>query len=283
MTVIVTVPQSHCMIVERFGKPVKVAEAGFHFFLLGLFGIDKAKDVSESFTFDGRERTFKKGVFIELTEQTIDTQPRSYITKDNIEMSVNCVLRWRITDPIKAVYEVDHLHQALIETTLSEVRSYVGAHELNHILSNRQSISEHMNATLAETARRWGVNVVGVEIQELRTDDATLDAMRQQLEASRKAEALKLLADGEAEAVVKKAKADAEALLIRAQSESDYLKMLNDSVGREGAMKIILANKILDAYKTIANEPAHKVFIATPERMGMMMNNVVDDVSSGEQ
>ena len=213
---------------------------------------------------------------IELSEQMLDTKPRVYFTKDNIQLSVNCALRWRITDPIKAAYEVDHLHNVLIETTLSEVRSYVGAHDLNYILSNRQSISEHMNATLAETARRWGVNVLGVEIQELKADDQTTDAMRQQLEASRKAEATKLMAEGEAEAVIKKAQAEAEALRLRAESESAYLKMLNDSVGREGAVKIILANKILEAYRAIAQEPSHKVFLSMPEKMNMMMNGSME-------
>ncbi len=262
------IPQSHCMIVERFGKPVKVVYGGLHFFIPF---IDSAKSVKDNFL-DGFTYLTGKPWLIELSEQILDTKPRVYFTKDNIAMNVNCALRWRITDPIKAAYEVDHLHNALIETTLSEVRSYVGAHDLNHILSNRQSISEHMNATLAETARRWGVNVLGVEIQELQADEQTIDAMRQQLEASRKAEATKLMAEGEADAVIKKAQAEAEALRLRAASESEYLKLLNESVGKEGAVKIILANKILDAYKAIAQEPSHKLFMAMPDKMNMMMN-----------
>ena len=262
------IPQSHCMIVERFGKPVKVVYGGLHFFIPF---IDSAKSVKDNFL-DGFTYLTGKPWLIELSEQILDTKPRVYFTKDNIAMNVNCALRWRITDPIKAAYQVDHLHNALIETTLSEVRSYVGAHDLNHILSNRQSISEHMNATLAETARRWGVNVLGVEIQELQADEQTIDAMRQQLEASRKAEATKLMAEGEADAVIKKAQAEAEALRLRAASESEYLKLLNESVGKEGAVKIILANKILDAYKAIAQEPSHKLFMAMPDKMNMMMN-----------
>ena len=203
----------------------------------------------------------------------LNTKPRQYFTKDNIAMSVDCALRWRITDPVKAAYEVDHLHNVLIETTLSEVRSYVGSHDLNHILSNRQSISEHMNATLAETARRWGVNVLGVEIQELQADDQTIDAMRQQLEASRKAEATKLMAEGDAAAIVKKAQAEADALRLRAESEKDYLQILTSAIGKDGAVKVILANKILEAYTALAKEPAHKIFMAMPEKMNMLMND----------
>lgn len=263
-----TIPQGHCMIVERFGKPVRVVNAGIHFFIPF---IDDAKSVKDCFDYKGGQ-TNKEDVLIELSEQMIDTGSRTYFTKDNVAMEVDCALRWRITDPIKAVYEVDHLHNSLIESTLSEVRSYVGAHELNHILTNRQTISEHMNATLVETARRWGVNVLGVEIQELKADDQTIDAMRQQMEASRKAEATKLIAEGEANAIVKKAQAESDALRLRSESESAYLMMLNKSVGKDGAVKIVLANKILEAYKVIAQEPSHKVFLAMPDKMNMMMN-----------
>ena len=262
------IPQSHCMIVERFGKPVRVVYGGLHFFIPVIDLVKSVKDnFLEGFTYDPN-----RPWLIELSEQLLDTKPRQYFTKDNIAMNVNCALRWRITDPIKAAYEVDHLHNALIETTLSEVRSYVGAHDLNHILSNRQSISEHMNATLAETARRWGVNVLGVEIQELAADEQTIDAMRQQLEASRKAEATKLMAQGEAEAVIKRAQAEAEALRLRAASESDYLKMLMGAIGKDGAVKVILADKILEAYKALAKEPSNKIFMAMPEKMNMVMN-----------
>ena len=263
------IPQSHCMIVERFGKPVRVVYGGLHFFIPF---IDSAKSVKDNFL-DGFTYDPKRPWLIELSEQMLNTKPRQYFTKDNIAMSVDCALRWRITDPIKAAYEVDHLHNVLIETTLSEVRSYVGSHDLNHILSNRQSISEHMNATLAETARRWGVNVLGVEIQELQADDQTIDAMRQQLEASRKAEATKLMAEGEAAAIVKKAQADADALRLRAESEKDYLQILTSAIGKDGAVKVILANKILEAYEALAKEPAHKIFMAMPEKMNMLMND----------
>ena len=269
------IPQSHCMIVERFGKPVRVVYGGLHFFIPF---IDSPKSVKDNFL-PGFTHDAAKPWLIELSEQMLNTKPRQYFTKDNIAMSVDCALRWRITDPVKAAYEVDHLHNVLIETTLSEVRAYVGSHDLNHILSNRQSISEHMNATLAETARRWGVNVLGVEIQELKADDQTIDAMRQQLEASRKAEATKLIANGEAEATIKKAQAEAEALRLRAASESDYLKVLTNAVGQEGAIKVILANKILEAYSALAKEPAHKIFMAMPEKMNMLMNDGMNGAS----
>ena len=99
-----TIPQGHCLVVERFGKPVRVANSGLHFFVPFF---DSAKRVSE----DWGGETNKNGIFVELTEQMVDTKPRSYFTKDNVQVSVDCICRWRIMDPIKAIYEVDHLHQ----------------------------------------------------------------------------------------------------------------------------------------------------------------------------
>ena len=108
------IPQSHCLIVERFGKPVRVAHSGLNFFIPFIDGV---KNVS----LDWNTSTNKNGIFIELTEQINDTQPRQYITKDNVTIEVDCVYRWRITDPMKAVYEVDNLHKSLKETPVERI------------------------------------------------------------------------------------------------------------------------------------------------------------------
>ena len=126
-----TIPQGHCLVVERFGKPVRGANSGLHFFVPFF---DSAKRVSE----DWGEDANKNGIFVELTEQMVDTKPRAYFTKDNVQVSVDCIYRWRITDPIKAIYEVDHLHPTLLEVVLSEIRSFVGANDLNYLPYIRQ-------------------------------------------------------------------------------------------------------------------------------------------------
>lgn len=124
------IPQGHCVIVERFGKPVRVAQSGLRFFLPGL---DKLKNVSAAWD----DRTNRDGVFIELTEQICDTGSRECFTKDNVKLIVDCVYRWRVTDPIKAVYEVDQLHKSLKESVLGEIRSFIGKNELNTVLASR--------------------------------------------------------------------------------------------------------------------------------------------------
>lgn len=210
------IPQGHCVIVERFGKPVRVVQSGLRFFLPGL---DKLKNVSAVW----EDRTNRDGVFIELTEQICDTGSRECFTKDNVKLIVDCVYRWRVIDPIKAVYEVDQLHKSLKESVLGEIRSFIGKNELNTVLASRSRISENVVAVVSETVRRWGVNLTGIEVQELKADDATQGAMLQQLEASRRSEAIKLEAEGKAFAVVQEAEAAKKAAILRAEATSESM------------------------------------------------------------
>jgi regulator of protease activity HflC (stomatin/prohibitin superfamily) len=264
---ITTVPQNHCRIIERFGKPVKVQHSGLRF---RLPIIDTVRDVSDVW---GRE-THKKGVFIELTEQIVDTNPRECITKDNAKVTVDSVISWRVVDPIKAVYEVDHLHQSLLQAALNVIRSEIGSRDLDEALSTRASLNETIVAGLVDTLNKWGVQILRVEIQELKTDDKTSAAMLQQLEAERKSRALSSEAVGQAEATIKAATADressvqraegqAKALGIIATAEKAYLTDLSEVVGAEEAARILLAQKVIDGFDRISQNPADKVFLPT--------------------
>ena len=259
------IPQGHCVVVERFGKPVRVAQSGLRFFLPGF---DKLKDVRLLWS----DRTNKNGIFIELTEQICDTGSRECFTKDNVKLIVDCVYRWRVTDPIKAIYEVDELHKSLKEAVLGEIRAFIGKNELNVVLASRAQISETVVTVVSDTARRWGVNLTGVEVQELKADEATQGAMLQQLDAARRAEAIKLEAEGKAFAVVQEAEAAKKAAILRAEAssaaiklvaegEQAYLTMLKETLGSDAAAKVLIAQKTLDAYRQVTSDPSAKVFL----------------------
>lgn len=259
------IPQGHCVIVERFGKPVRVAGSGIRFFLPGL---DKLRDVRNVWN----DLTNKDGIYIELAEQICDTGSRECFTKDNVKLIVDCVYRWRITDPIKAVYEIDELHKSLREAVLGEIRSFIGKNELNTVLASRSRISETVVTVVSDTVRRWGVSLTGIEVQELKADDATQVAMLQQLEASRHSEAIKLEAEGKAVAVIQEAEAAKKAAILRAEAtceslklvaegEQAYLTMLKDTLGADAAAKVLIAQKTLDVYKQATSDPAAKVFL----------------------
>ena len=248
------IPQGHCVIVERFGKPVRVAQSGLRFFL------PKLRDVRNVWA----DQTNTDGIFIELTEQICDTGTRECFTHDNVKLLVDCVYRWRITDPIKAVYEVDELHKSLKEAVLGEIRSFIGKNELNTVLASRSRISETVVTVVSETVRRWGVNLTGVEVQELKADEATQGAMLQQLEASRRAEAIKPVvqeAEAAKKAAILRAEATSESIKLVAEGEQAYLTMLKETLGPEEAAKVLIAQKTLDVYKQATSDPAAKVFL----------------------
>lgn len=271
---ITTVPQGHCRIIERFGKPVSVQGSGLRF---KIPFIDTVKNVSGSWGGD----TNKDGVFIELIEQITDTPSREYFTKDNVKVRSDCVMRWRIVDPIKAVYEVDNLHKSIRETVLNSMRGEIGSRELDNVLSARQSISESILANIAQTLGRWGIQLTSVELQEVKTDSATADAMRQQLEAERKSRAIAAQAKGEAEAILAKATAEKDASILKArgineslkiiaEAEKAYLEQISASVGKEDAAKILMAQKTIDGFTVISSKAGDKVYI--PSNVGGFIN-----------
>lgn len=260
-----TIPQNHCRIIERFGKPVKYQNSGL---AIKIPILDKIKNVSSEWGI----HTNKQGIFIELSEQITDTKPRECITKDNAKVLVDAVINWRILDPIKAVYEVDQLHQSLNQATLNAIRSEIGGNELDYALQARTTLNEKIAARLSDTFGKWGLQLIRVEIQELKTDDATSAAMLQQLDAERKSRAAKLEAEGQARATIEKAKADREASILRADgqakalellatAEKKYLDTLSETIGATEANKILLAQKVLDGYSVISENPGDKVFI----------------------
>jgi regulator of protease activity HflC (stomatin/prohibitin superfamily) len=260
-----TIPQNHCRIIERFGKPVKVQHSGLRF---KLPFIDKVRDV----TSEWGDETNKQGVFIELSEQICDTNSRECISRDNAKVTVDCMICWRVVDPLKAVYEVDHLHQSLLQAALNVIRSEIGLRDLDQALSARAELNESIVSGLSDTLRKWGVQLIRIEIQELRTDDATGAAMLQQLEAERRSRAIVSEAEGRASATLRIAVAERDALIARAEgharaleittaAEKNYLDTIAQAVGTEEASRILLAQKVLDGFDRISKNPGDKVFL----------------------
>ncbi len=262
---IFVVPQNHCAIVEMFGKPCAVKRSGLNFYIPIL---QHLRDVSSLW---GTE-TNLKGVYIELTEQLCRVQKRVCTTKDNVNVEISCIIRWKITDPIKAVYSVASLHPSLIEVTLNELRSTIGNMELDTVLTGRSALSEKVTLAVAPTLLRWGITLTSVEIQELETDAATADAMRQIVEAERRSKAIAAQAVGESTAKIKIAQAEKEAAVLRAEglasalrleaeAQTEYLRKLADVIGAEAAAKVLINRQTVEGYATISKDPNAKVYL----------------------
>ena len=187
-------------------------------------------------------------------------------------MQMNCVVRWRITDPIKAVYEVERLHQSLIELVLNEMRSLIGSRNLDEILSSRSEMSEKVTLAVSSTVARWGIAITSIEIKELTTDTETKEAMLRQMEAERISRSTALQAEGESTAKVRLAEAEKQAAILRAQgaaeamrlaaeAETAYVERLASVIGADAAAKVLMNRQALEGYATISSNPASTVYL----------------------
>ena len=147
MSLIYTVPQSHCVIIERFGKFARIQNTGVNFRIPIL---EKIKNVFDA---EWGSTANKNGIFIELTEQQTNTGSRECYTKDNAKVQIDAVYYWRITDPRKALYEVDVLPKSLLELVLGSLRAIVGGNELDAVLSHREQINDAVSSQIMEPSR----------------------------------------------------------------------------------------------------------------------------------
>ena len=264
MSLIYTVPQNHCVIIERFGKFSSVQNEGLNFLVPFL---DNKKYLG---TWQGQAN--KRGYLIELSEQKTDTPARQCQTKDNVTIQADASVYWKIVDPIKAVYNVDILPSSISDIALNALRANIGTITLDQVLSERQTLNQKISAQLAETASKWGITFTRVEIQELTYSKDTADAMLQEMNAERQKRARVSEAEGEAFAITKKAESEARSTLIRAEAQANALKMiteaeinylsqLKEKTDAQTAGQILIAQKFIDGMESITKNPSDKVFL----------------------
>lgn len=264
MALIYTIPQNHVVLIKRFGKHSRVQRDGLRF---KLPFIETIKTVPE-----WTDTANKRGFLIELSEQQTDTPTRQCQTIDNVTIDANASIYWKITDPVKAVYDVDILPKSVSDVALNALRSNIGKLKLDQVLSERQNLNEKIAAQLSDKGSKWGIIITAVEIQEINYSSETAEAMMQEMAAERKKRAAVAEAEGEAKAEIAKAEAEAKAIKIRAQAqaeatkviadaESFYVSKLKDNTTPEVAGNIIMSQKYIDGMQSISKNPSDKVFL----------------------
>ena len=256
------VRQSEVYIIERLGKFHKVADAGLTI-IIPFF--DHVRSV------------------VSLKQQTMDVPPQGVITKDNVTITIDTVVFYQITDPAKAVYEIQSLKKGIEYLAITTIRDIVGKMDLDETFSSRDGINSQLRTILDDATDRWGCKIDRVEIKDITPPADIRDAMEKQMNAERNKRALILQAEGERQsaitiaegqkaAAILQAEADKESKITRATGEADAIKKVADARAKEielvyGALKAakpdekIVQLKSLEALKEIANGEANKVFI----------------------
>src|SRR6266487_459654 len=244
------VPQASVMLVERLGRFLKVADSGLQVFIPFF---DKPRGVYWTNTRPGMTS-------IDLREQYIDLPPQPVITRDNVTIHVDSVVYWQITDPIKAVYEMNDLVGGIVQLTITGMRAVMGDMDLDHTLSQRDQINSKLRIILDEATDKWGVKVTRVDVKNINPPEDVRVTMEKQMTAERNRRALVLQAEGDRQAAITRAEGEKQAAVTRAEGEKQ-----SAILAAEGAAQARLRNaeaeaeaiaRVADAMQGHGN-PAH--------------------------
>lgn len=256
------VRQSEVYIIERLGRFHKVADAGLT--IIVPF-IDKVRSV------------------VSLKQQTMDIPPQGVITSDNVTITIDTVVFYKITDPAKAVYEIQSLKKGIEYLAITTIRDIVGKMELDETFSSRDQINDKLRVILDEATDAWGCKIDRVEIKDITPPADIRDAMEKQMNAERNKRALILeaegerqsaitLAEGRKQAAILDAEADRESKIRRATGEAEAIKQVADAKAKEIQMvydaikksdpdEKLVQLKSLEALQEVAKGEANKIFI----------------------
>ncbi len=277
------VPQSETRVIERLGRFHSVLSPGLNFIIPF---IDKPKTIYTRRVeqgIDGRHvvRTVATTV-IDLREQVYDFPSQQVITRDNVTTEINALLYFQITDPKKAVYEIDNLPNAIEKLTQTSLRNVIGELELDETLTSRDTINTKLQAILDDATNKWGVKVNRVELQDITPPESVRVAMEKQMQAERNRRAEILNAEGEKQSLILRsegekasqinkaearkqseilrAEGDAQAIILNAQAEADAIRRVAEAVavGKTDPAAYMLAMKYIDTLREMTTGKDNK-------------------------
>ncbi len=264
------VPQSETRVVERLGRFHSVLSPGLNF-IIPFVDRPKVIYTRRIETVGGRHfaRTVTTDV-IDLREQVYDFPSQQVITRDNVTTEINALLYFQITDPKKAVYEIDNLPNAIEKLTQTSLRNVIGELELDETLTSRDTINTKLQAILDEATNKWGVKVNRVELQDITPPESVRVAMEKQMQAERNRRAEILNAEGEKQSLILRSEGEkasrineaeahkqseilraegaAQAIILNAQAEADAIRRVAEAVaaGQTDPAAYILAMKYIE-------------------------------------
>ncbi len=269
------VPQSETRVIERLGRFHSVLPPGLNFIIPF---IDRPKLI---YSRTNRGGSYSTAV-IDLREQVYDFPSQQVITRDNVTTEINALLYFQVTDPKKAVYEIDNLPNAIEKLTQTSLRNVIGELELDETLTSRDTINSKLQVILDDATNKWGVKVNRVELQDITPPKSVRVAMEKQMQAERNRRAEILNAEGEkqslilrsegekaskinqAEAVkqaeILRAEGEAQAVILNAQAEAEAIQRVAAAVSasQTDPATYMLAMKYIDTLREMTSGKDNK-------------------------
>lgn len=220
---------------------------------------------------------------VDMREQVVDVPPQEVITKDNVVVTVDAVIYYEATDPVKLKYAVGNFILAITKLAQTNLRNVVGDLQLDEALVSRELINSKLRQILDDATDKWGTRVVRVEIQRIEPPPDVTDAMHRQMKAERDRRAAVTEAEGDKRAAILTAEGVKEAAILRAEGEAEAIKRVADAdkyqklTVAEGEGQAIervfaaihngdptedlIAIKYLEALQGVADGKATKIFL----------------------